>query len=40
MSPERYAELLKAEKTLTALRNHGVDNWEWYDDAMNDVSDD
>ncbi len=35
----RYEELLKAEKILNALRRGGVDNWEWYGDAMDILED-
>lgn len=34
MELSRYEELIRAEKKLIALENAGVDNWEWYDDAM------
>lgn len=36
----RYDELIKAEKKLRALEGHGVDNWEWYDDAMEELEND
>lgn len=36
---ERYKELLEAESTLIALQDAGVDNWEWYGDAMSNVND-
>lgn len=35
-------KLEKAEerlKKLDALEGHGVDNWEWYDDAMSSIAD-
>jgi len=38
ISKEEYDRLLKAEETLTALESHGVDNWDGYSDAMEDVS--
>lgn len=31
---KRLRELEKAEAKLNALENGGVDNWEWYDQAM------
>lgn len=31
---KRLEELLKAEAKLQALENAGVDNWEWYSEAM------
>ena len=34
ISLSRYEELLAAERKLDALEAHGVDNWEWYGDAM------
>jgi len=34
ISPEEYDRLLESEKKLNALEAGGVDNWEWYDDAM------
>ncbi len=37
ISPARLADLLRAERILDALYAHGVDNWEWYDDAMDDL---
>jgi hypothetical protein len=33
----RYGELLLAERTLNALETAGVDNWEWYGDALRDA---
>jgi ABC-type metal ion transport system substrate-binding protein len=30
----RYNELVEAERTLQALENFGVDNWDGYSDAM------
>jgi hypothetical protein len=35
ISRERYIELLKAETKLEMLENSGVDNWDWYGDALN-----
>ena len=34
---ERYDELLATERRMTALERHGVDNWEWYGDAMEEL---
>jgi len=31
---ERLAELLKAEHELMLLEAGGVDNWEWYSEAL------
>jgi hypothetical protein len=31
---KRLEELLKAEAKLQALENAGVDNWQWYSEAM------
>ncbi|WP_422023399.1 hypothetical protein [Pyruvatibacter mobilis] len=36
---EEYEELLADQALLYALRAHGVDNWEGYDDAMEDFHD-
>lgn len=33
----RYHELLNAENTLEALESAGVDNWEGYDKALEDM---
>ena len=33
----RYRELLYAEAKLIELENWGVDNWEYYDDAIKDL---
>lgn len=32
-----YLNLLNYKKELMALHHHGVDNWEYYDDALNDA---
>lgn len=29
-----YAELVAAQRKLNALEEAGVDNWEWYGEAM------
>jgi len=33
----RYDELLKSEAILNALQAGGVDNWEWYDQSLEDA---
>jgi hypothetical protein len=30
-----FKQLLLAEKTLNALEEGGVDNWEWYSESLN-----
>ncbi len=37
MTEERIRELEKAERKLRALENAGVDNWDGYDDAMDEI---
>ena len=32
-----YDELVESQNILDALYSHGVDNWEWYGDAMEDL---
>lgn len=34
ISEERYNELLKDSLMIRALDNAGVDNWEWYGEAI------
>ncbi len=34
-----YDELIRDQKILNALRNAGVDNWEWYDEALSSLGD-
>ena len=34
ITKKKYKELLDSELKLNCLENAGVDNWEWYDDAM------
>ena len=34
---KEYEELLHASKVLQALENAGVDNWEGYDFAMEEI---
>ena len=35
MTKQRYLTLLKAELKLDMLEMGGVDNWEWYGEALN-----
>jgi hypothetical protein len=37
ITAERYWELVEAEDILNALRRAGVDNWEGYADAMEEL---
>jgi len=32
---KEYDELIHDSEFLNALRSCGVDNWEWYDEAIN-----
>ena len=34
MSSKRIQELLNAERKLNALEEGGVEDWEWYDEAL------
>ena len=34
VSAKKYRELLEDSRKLQALENAGVDNWDWYDEAM------
>lgn len=34
---EQYASLLRESRKLRALENAGVDNWEWYDEAISSL---
>lgn len=34
ISLDLFHDLMEARNKLDALENAGVDNWEWYDDAM------
>lgn len=34
ISKQAYGELIDRDAKLSALESFGVDNWEWYDDAM------
>jgi hypothetical protein len=40
ISKEEYEELLEDSRVLTALRNAGVDSWDGYDFAMEDMEED
>ena len=33
----RLLALLKAEKKLKLLEDYGVDDWDWYEHAINDT---
>jgi len=37
---EYYEELEESAAVLHALERGGVDNWEWYDDAMESIEED
>jgi hypothetical protein len=37
ITKEEYDRLLEDSRILNALRRHGVDNWEWYDDAIEEA---
>ena len=39
ISVERYNELIRSEKILNALYAGGVDNWEWYEEALENMDD-
>ncbi len=39
VSKRLYDELLDDSEMLRALRNHGVDNWEGYDEAIREYHD-
>ncbi len=34
ISRKKYSELLEARRTLNKLYAAGVENWEWYEDAL------
>lgn len=38
ISKNRYEELEEAEAELQALHNFGVDNWEGYSEAMEELN--
>lgn len=37
VSKSRLLALLKAEATLELLKDYGVENWDCYEDAINDT---
>lgn len=37
ISTKHYNELLRCRTVLYALQAYGVDNWEWYGDAMDSI---
>ena len=37
ISKSRLLALLKAEATLEQLKDYGVEDWEYYEDAINDT---
>lgn len=37
ISLKDYNELLDDQLVLNALRQGGVDNWDWYDECMNNL---
>lgn len=39
ISADEYDYLVARDKELTLLENAGVDNWEWYGDALNHPED-
>lgn len=39
ISEEEYKELIRDSKTLEMLKDYGVDNWDGYEDAINDNED-
>lgn len=36
ITKKRYRELLDCELQLNCLHNGGVDNWDWYGEAMDE----
>lgn len=34
ITQEEYDDLIRSQMKLQALENAGVDNWDWYGDAM------
>jgi len=40
ISETEYRELLQASKTLDALYAGGVDNWEWFEEALSGLEND
>ena len=39
ITKEEYKSLLDRDEKLSALENGGVDNWEWYGEALKDYFD-
>jgi hypothetical protein len=39
ITKKSYDELVANSRKLTALENAGVDNWEWYEIAMEELED-
>lgn len=37
ISKEQYDYLIERDAKLSALENHGVDNWSGYSDAMTEL---
>jgi hypothetical protein len=37
ITKKEYSDLLKSQKKLEALESGGVDNWEWYDQSLQDA---
>lgn len=37
ISKTEYNQLLADARKLTCLENGGVDNWEWYSEALKDL---
>ena len=40
ISKQKYKELLVDKLLFSALKNGGVDNWEWYSESINNLLDD
>jgi hypothetical protein len=40
ITEDEYEELTKAAAKLNALERAGVDNWEWYYDALESMNED
>lgn len=36
ITEQEYNELCRSQRLLDALRNHGVDNWEYFEDAYSE----
>ncbi len=35
---KEYEQLIEDQRVLSALKRAGVDNWEWYGDALESLS--